>query len=70
MGWNHQPVYVDERAFGAVDDRRQIVGYVHLASRPVGGRLIFDLEVCDIKGILATPPKATPPRNKALLRVY
>ncbi len=24
----------------------------------------------NIKGILATPPKATPPRNKALLRVY
>ena len=23
-----------------------------------------------IMGILATPPKATPPRNKALLRVY
>ena len=22
------------------------------------------------KGILATPPKATPPKNKALLRVY
>ena len=23
-----------------------------------------------IMGILATPPKATPPRNKALLRAY
>ena len=24
----------------------------------------------DVMGILATPPKATPPRNKALLRDY
>ena len=24
----------------------------------------------DIKGILAAPPKATPTRNKALLRAY
>ena len=23
-----------------------------------------------IKGILATPPKATPPKNKALIRAY
>ena len=35
-------------------------GYMHQAT-------IFFV---DIKGILATPPKATPPKNKALLRVY
>ena len=28
------------------------------------------LYIYNIKGILAAPPKATPPRNKALLRVY
>ena len=36
-------------------------------------RSLFELKEIpeiDIMGILATPPKATPPRNKALLRAY
>ena len=30
----------------------------------------FNFTIIEIMGILATPPKATPPRNKGLIRSY
>ena len=55
-------------------DRSQVMRFCQsllLMAQKSGEKTTWDgAETLGIMGILATPPKATPPRNKALLRAY
>ena len=44
--------------------------FVLFGKQRYGAHQFFETHTPHIMGILATPPKATPPRNKALLRDY
>ena len=60
-------VIVYQRVFEPTRSQLNVMSGLNVALAQV---TFFGDDGMTIMGILATPPKATPPRNKTLLRVY